>query len=146
DIVKQRTAARHVDVEAELRGHDPREPGDFLRMLENVLPVARSPAHSADELHEFGVQPVHAGVICRLFSRLEDLRVDFLTRLRDDFLDSTRMNSPVGYQFLERETRDLATNWIEARHYHRIGRVVDDDVDTRRELERANISTFPADD
>ena len=72
--------------------------------------------------------------------------VDFLARLVDDFLDAARMDASVGHELLERQARDLAAHRIEARDDDRVRRVVDDDVDAGRELERADVSAFAADD
>src|SRR5436190_19032206 len=59
DVVQKRPALREVDVETELARHYPREPRDFLRVLENVLAVARAPMHASDELHELRMQTVN---------------------------------------------------------------------------------------
>ena len=72
------------------------------------------------------MQAVHAGIVGRLFAGLDDLRLDFFARLGDDFLDATGMDASVGHELLERESRDFAPNGVEARHDHRVGRVVDD--------------------
>ena len=71
------------------------------------------------------------------------------TSLRDLLTTSSMrpgMDASVGHELLEREPRDLAAHRIEARHDDRVGRVVDDDVDAGRELERANVSALAADD
>ena len=56
------------------------------------------------------------------------------------------MDPPVGDEFLQRKPRDLPPNRIEARHDDSIGRVVDDDIDSGGQLERANVSPFATDD
>src|SRR6266478_4208506 len=56
------------------------------------------------------------------------------------------MDSAVGDELFEGETRDFAAYRIEARHNDRIRRVVDDDVDSGGELERANVPALAADD
>src|SRR5262245_14218222 len=81
DVVQQRSAARHVDVEPELGRHDRGEPSHLLRVLEDVLAVTGTPAHPPDELDQLRVQAVNAGLVRCLFTRLDDLRVDFLPRL-----------------------------------------------------------------
>jgi len=48
--VQQRTALRHRDIEPKLGGHDARQVRNLLRVLENVLAVARAPFHPADQL------------------------------------------------------------------------------------------------
>ena len=92
------------------------------------------------------MQPVNAGVVRGLFARLDDLRIDFLARLVDDLLDAARMDSSVGHELLQREPRDFAPHRVEAGDDDRVRRVVDDDVDTGRQLERADVSPFAPDD
>jgi hypothetical protein len=81
-----------------------------------------------------------------LFAGFDDLGVDFLPRLVDDLFDAPGMNAPVRDQFLERQARDLSAHRVEAGYDDGIRGVVDDDVHTSRELERANVPTFAADD
>src|SRR5690348_10635889 len=102
--------------------------------------------HSADELHKLRVQSVNPGLVRGLLADLEDLSVDFLPGLVDDFLDPARMDPAVRYELLEREPRDLAPDRIEAGHHDCVRRVVDDDVDSSRELECSNVPAFPAND
>src|ERR1051326_8107571 len=56
------------------------------------------------------------------------------------------MDAAVQDELLEREPSDLAANRVEAGHHDRIRRVVDDDVDSSRELEGSNVPPFSADD
>src|SRR5882762_3399289 len=56
------------------------------------------------------------------------------------------MDSAVGDELFEGETRDFAAYRIEARHNDRIRRVIDDDVNSGGELERANVPALAADD
>src|SRR4029077_12326249 len=75
-VVQERPALGELHIELELRRDDPREPGDLLRMLEDILPVGRAVAHPADELHELGVHSLDARLVDRLFARLDDRGVD----------------------------------------------------------------------
>src|SRR5215203_4902225 len=84
-VVQQRATLGHGDVQAQLRSHDAGEVGDLLRVLKDVLAVARTPLHPPDELDELRMEAVHAGVVRRLLTGLDDLGVDFLLRLVDDF-------------------------------------------------------------
>ena len=52
DVVQQRAALRHGDVEAELRRHDPGEVRHLLRVVKDVLSVARPVLHAPDEPNE----------------------------------------------------------------------------------------------
>ena len=92
------------------------------------------------------MQSVHAALVRGPLAGLDDSLVDFFLRLVDDLLDPSRMNPSVGDKFLERETRHFAPHRIEAGDDDRVRRVVDDDVDSGRQLERANVSALAADD
>jgi hypothetical protein len=145
-IVQQRAALGHRRVETELPGHDAGQVRHFLGMLQDVLPVARAIVHAPDELHELCVQSVCADFVRRLLAHFLDGRFDFLARLGHHFFDAARMDAPVGHQLLQRQSRDFASHRIEARHHHRVRRVVDDHVDARGELERTDVATLASDD
>src|SRR5688500_6167349 len=146
DVVQERASLRHRDVEPELRRHDPREECHFLRMGEDILAIARAPLHAPDALDELRVEAGYASFVRGLFAGLDDPGVDFPTRLVDDFLDAPRVNAPIGDELLECDSRHLAAHRIEARDDDGSRSVVDDDVDARRELERADVSPLAADD
>src|SRR5687767_10312577 len=100
-VVEKRTASRHRDVEAELGSHDAGEPCHFLRVVEDVLTVARAPPHAADELDDLLMESVYSAGVCRALTSVDDSDVDFLTRFRNDFLDATRMDAAVGHELLQ---------------------------------------------
>ena len=56
------------------------------------------------------------------------------------------MDSTVGDEAFERQPPDFTADRLEARHHHGVGRVVDDDVDARRCLERTDVAALAADD
>src|SRR5438876_571439 len=146
DVMQQRAAFGELGVELQLGGDDPRKPGDFLRMLEDVLPVRRAVAHPADELHELRVHPLDARLVHRLLAGLDDRRFDLDARLLDHFLDAARVDAPVGDQSLQREATHLAAYGVEARDHDRVGRVVDDDIDAGGGFEGPDIPPLTADD
>src|SRR5689334_5949875 len=115
-------------------------------MLKNVLAVARPPMHAADELDELRMQAMNPRLVRGRLADLEDLCVDFLARLVDDLFDAAWMNTSIRHELLEREARDLAANRIEAGDHHRVRRIVDDDIDSGRQLEGADVPAFPTDD
>ena len=63
-----------------------------------------------------------------------------------DLLDASRLDPPVLDELLERHARGLPADRVEAGEHHGLGGVVDDDVDARRGLERADVPALPADD
>jgi hypothetical protein len=56
------------------------------------------------------------------------------------------VDAPVLQQLLERHAGDLAADAVEAGEDHRVGRVVDDEVDPGEVLERADVAALAADD
>src|SRR5437773_1495320 len=146
DVVEQRAALGELRVELQLRRHDPREPGHFLRVLQDVLSVGRAVLHAAHELHELRVHPLDAGLVDRLLARLEDARLDLGPGLADHLFDAARVNATIGDQPLQGEPRDLTADGIEAGDDHRVRSVVDDHVHTRRRLESADVAALAADD
>src|SRR5437773_11177943 len=146
DVVQQGAALGELDVVLLLGRHDAGEPGDFLRVLQDVLPVRGAVAHPPHQLHELGVHALDARLIHRLLARLDDAGLDLGPALRDDFFDPPRVNAPVGDETLEREPTHLAPHGVEARDYDRVGRIVDDHVHAGSGLEGADVATFAADD
>jgi hypothetical protein len=67
-------------------------------------------------------------------------------RLFDDVLDAARVDAAVGDELLEGDARRLAADRVEAGEDDGLGRVVDDDVDAGRLLERADVPPLAADD
>ena len=92
------------------------------------------------------MQAVDARVERRLLAGLLDAEVDFALRFLDHFLDACRMDAAVLDELFERDARDLAAHRIEARQDDGFRRIVDDEVDARQRLERADVAALAADD
>src|SRR5688500_5937399 len=84
DVVEQRSSPGHRDGEPELGGHESGEPGDFLRVIEDVLAVARAPPRPANELYQLGMESVHTALVGGGFTSLDYRGVDFGPRFVDD--------------------------------------------------------------
>ena len=80
---------------------------------------------------------------CALF--LDDT-VDLAARLGHHLLDARGMDAAIEDQLGERDARDLAAHGIEAREDDRLGRVVDDEIDAGRALQRADVAALAPDD
>ena len=100
-------------------------------VLEDVLPVAGpvpQPAEQGEQLRVYVGQPdLHHRVLGRPQAQPLDLvpgEVEYL-------LDAVRVDPPVEDQLLQREPADLPAYRIKARQQYRLGRVVDDEIDTR---------------
>jgi hypothetical protein len=127
-------------------GHDARQPRHLRRMREDVLPVARSELQAAHQTQDLRVEIVQAELECDGSAFLSNLLVGLVLHLLDDLFDACRMNPAVRDEALDRFFRDLATVWIEAGENDRAGRVVDDEIDARGELQRADVAALAADD
>ncbi len=92
------------------------------------------------------MQADHARLLRGLLADLANVLLHLLLGFRDDLLDSRGMDSPVLNELLERDLGDLATDAVEPRHDHDARRVVDDHVNARGLLERADVSPLAADD
>ncbi len=115
-------------------------------MDEHVLAVARPVLEPAEELDQLGRQSRHARVVRGLLAGLPDHELDLGAGLVDDLLDPPRVDAPVGDELREGEARGLAPDRVEAAQHDRLGRVVDDQVDARRLLERPDVAPLAADD
>ncbi len=146
DVVQQPAPLGQRRIQMQFCGHHPREPGHFLRVVEDVLTVGGPVSHPAYQLDQLGMKTMDARVVRGLLAQLDQLRLQLALALDYDLFDAARMNPAVGDERLERATRDLAADRIEARDDDRIGRVVDDDVHAGRGLERTNVSAFAPDD
>ena len=119
---------------------------DLQRVLEDVLPVARPVPESAEDLDELLVELAAVRLEHGLLARLSDVLLELRLRLVVHLLDARRMDPAVLDELVEREAGDLASQRVERRQDDRVRRVVDDEVDARQVLERADVAAFPADD
>ena len=124
----------------------PGEMDDLERVLEHVLPVARAVAQPAEDLDELFVELAAVRFEDRLLAGQPDVVLEL--RLRDvvHLLDAGRMDAAVFDQLLQRQAGDLTPQAVERREDDCVGRVVDDEVDTRQVLEGADVASLPTDD
>ncbi len=131
----------------QLGGHDPGEVGGLDEVLEDVLPVAGAVAQPAEQRDHLGVHLGDADLDQRVLPsayarapRRPDLGPLVL------LLDALRMDAAVEHERLEGHPADLATDRVEAGQQHRLGGVVDDDVDAGDGLVGADVAPLAADD
>src|SRR5205807_10151844 len=72
--------------------------------------------------------------------------IELQTDLLDQLLDARRMDAAVLHETLERDAGDLAADRVEAGEDDRFRSVVDDEIDARGQLQRADVAPFAADD
>src|SRR5579872_4731560 len=146
EIVQQPGATRHVDVGAHLSGHHGAEVRDLDRVLQHVLTHAEAEVQAAKRLEEVGVEAVHAGLEGGTLALLLDDRLNLGSRLLHHLLDAGRVDTPILDELVQRLAGDLAPHRIEPGENHRLGGVVDDQIDAGGHLEGANVAPLAADD
>jgi len=113
DVVQKRSGARNRLVNAELLREHAGEMRRLYRMLKQVLPVARAEVETAEERRQLRIKTDDTGLICRGFALLLHNIRNFGTSLLDDLLYLDRLDASVGDEFLERNLRDVPTEWVE---------------------------------
>ena len=146
DVMQKTGALGQGHIAAQFGGHDPRQMGNLDGMVQHVLAIAGAVAHAAQQLDQLMMDAVHVGLEDRLLAGLADLVVDLAAGLLDHFLDARGMDAPVSDQLFQRDARNLAADRVKRGDDHGLGRVVDDQVDARRRLQRADIAALAADD
>ena len=146
EVVQERGALRRLDARAELARHDPREVDDLERVLEDVLAVARAIAEPPEHLRQLLVHVAAVRLEHGLLAGLADVLLELGLRGVVGVLDPRRMNAAVLDQLLQRHPRQLAADAVERGEHDRLRRVVDDEVDARQVLERADVAPLAADD
>ncbi len=102
----------------------------------------RRPEHAHELLVKLTAVRLEDGLLPGLHDVLLELRLRLVVHL----LDPRRVYAPVLDELVERQSSDLAAERVERRQHHRMRGVVDDEVDAREVLERADVPTFAADD
>ena len=147
DVVQQAGAARELDVEPELGRHQAGEIADLDRVQQHVLRVRRAELAAGRAARtSSGCTLVQAEIEHRLLAGLLALRLDLLSCLARRPPRCASDGCARRRRAREREPRDLAAHRVEAGDDDRLGRVVDDEVDAGRRLERADVAALAADD
>jgi hypothetical protein len=115
-------------------------------MVQDILPVTRAELQPAHEANDFGMEIVEAELERRGFAFLPDRLFHLRFDLFDDLLDTGGMDAAVGDQSRDRLARHLTAVRIERREDDRAGRIVHDQLDAGRLLERADVAPFTSDD
>jgi hypothetical protein len=89
-----RPAGAPASLESELGGHGAGDERRFDGVVEDVLRVAVAILEHADELHELGMESVHAYLEHGALSRFANRVVELLLGFPDHLLDSSRWMRP----------------------------------------------------
>ena len=146
DVVQKTRALEGRGIETELVCHDLAHAGNLNGVVEDVLAVRGAVTQGTQGPHELGVNVVDLEVEAGLLASLEHLGVHLIGGLVEELLDTRRMDATVGNEVLEGDAGNLATDRVEARELHGLGRVVDDEVHAGHLLESADVAALAADD
>ena len=133
-------------VHPQLAGHHAGDVRRLDQVPEHVLPVGGAVAQAAQEVDEFRVHlgdaQLDQGILAGPLAQLLDLGLAALVGV----LDPLRVDAPVRDETFQGEPGDLAPDRIEAGEKHRLGGVVDDQVDAGHRLEGTDVAALAADD
>jgi hypothetical protein len=146
DVVQERRARGDVLVDAELARHQAREERHLLRVVQNVLTVAGAVLEPPHQPQELRMDIVEAQLEGGGGAVLPHLLLQFRLHLLDHFFDAGGVDAAIGNQPPDRLPRNFAAVGVVRRQDDRAGRVIDDEVDARGELEGADVAAFAADD
>src|SRR3954454_9531792 len=146
DVVEQAADLGSLDVGAQLGRDDRGDVARLDRVHEDVLAVRRAVLQPPEQLEQVRRQSRAPRVVGCLVTGLADDEVDLRARLRDDLLDAAGVDPAVGDELRDRDPRDLPPDGVEPGEDDGLRRVVDDQVDAGRLLERADVAALAADD
>jgi hypothetical protein len=146
NIVQQAAAAGQASVEPQLVGHVLAQEGDLDAVPQDVLPVTGAVGQAAEQFELLFVQPADIGFDRSGFARLHDVLFDVLGDFLDDLLDPSGVNASVLNQPFQTAAGHFPADRIKRADHHHPGRVIHNDIDPGRLLERADVSPFATDD
>ena len=146
DIMQKGRPLDQLHIHLEFRGHNAGNKSGLTRMGKIVLPVACAIFQTPQQGDQLRVNILKTDIKDNLFGLLTHQFIQFLFNFFDHLLDPGRVNSPIGHEAFKRYLGDLPPVGIKTRNDHRIRSIVNDQIDTRRTLQGADVATFPADD
>ena len=146
DVMNQPGSLRNRGVGAELRCHVVAEPCDLHRVLERVLAVRGAELQSSQKLEELGVEIRNPDLERGGLTVGQQLLLHLSLDLGYQLLNAAGVDAPILDQLGQRQSRDLTSHRFEAREDHRLGRVVNDQIDTCRLFESSDVAALSTDD
>jgi hypothetical protein len=144
--MQQSRGLGHVDVGAKLGGERGGNHRGFQRVAEHILAVGGAELETSQELDQVGMQTGDVRLVGDLLPFFSHHLLQLGARLGDDLLDPGGMDAAVLQELVERAPGDLAPHRVEGRDRDRLGRIVDDQVDTGRRLQGTDIAPLAPDD
>src|SRR5436305_11023529 len=111
-------------------------------MVEHLLPVAGAKSQDSEMADDLRVKTLEADFENRALALLLDPLQDLLAGLGHDLFDACWMNAAVDYELVQRDPCHLAAHRVETADDHRLWRVIQDEVDSSRLLEVADVADF----
>ncbi len=146
DVVQQARPPGQSHVRTHLRGQLPRQEGHLHGVLEDVLAVGSPELQPPQKLDQVRVQAVHPGFQGRPLPFLDDALLQLPLGLLHHLLDAGRVDAAVGHEFFQGDLGHFPPHGVEGRQGHRLGGVVDDQVDPREGFQGPDVPALPADD
>ncbi len=145
-IVEEGRALAERDVETELSGDESREVAALDEVREHVLTVRRAVVQRTDYRYELGVEVADADAVQGFTGGGFDALVDGDPAALERLFDPLGVDAPVGDQLLQRDPGSLTSHGVERGEQDASWGVVDQHVDARHLLERADVAALSADD
>src|SRR5438094_5434250 len=120
--------------------------GDLFGVIEHLLAVAGAKPQDAQVADDLRVKTLQAELQDRPLPLLLDPLQDLLAGLGDDLLDSSRMDTSIHDELVQRDPCHLAADRVEPADDYRFGGIVHDQVDPRGLLEGSDLAALLADD
>jgi hypothetical protein len=146
DVVQEPAALGELHVHPQLGGHDAGQVRGLDEVAQHVLAVGGAVLEPAEHAHQLGVEVGDADLQAGVLAGAADLALHLLPGAVVGLLDAGGVDAAVGDQLLQGEAADLAPHRVEAGQQHRLGGVVDDQVDPGDGLEGADVAALAADD
>ena len=115
-------------------------------MVQHVLAVAGAVAQAAQQLYHIRVDAVDAYVHNSLFALALHGELQLAAAFFNGLLNAGRVDTAVADEFFQRHAGNLAAHRVKAGKRDGLGRIVNDKVNPRGCLQRADVAALPADD
>ena len=115
-------------------------------MVQHVLTIAGAVAQTTDQLHQLRMDAVDANLDQCTFALLLNGGFYLTASLFNHFLNACGMDSSVSHQFFQCHTGNFPANRFKAGNSDGFRRIIDDQINAGERFNRADISTFSADD
>src|ERR1017187_1547916 len=146
DVVEEAGPLGQVGIQADLARDQRGEERRLDRVVEHVLVVGETVPELPEKLYDLRVKAVDVEPADGVLAGLGRGEIDLVLGPLHVLLDACRMDPPVLDQRLEGIPGDFAAHGIKRREEDKLGRLVDQQRDSRRGLEGLYVAALPADE